>query len=49
MKWIKSLFTAPSQQDELDAYVASKNPSTTAEVEHWVRQYDLHQRKEWAL
>jgi hypothetical protein len=47
LKWIKSLFTAPSYQDELDAYVTSKHPTTTAEVEHWIRQYDL--RKEWVL
>jgi hypothetical protein len=47
LTWIKSLFTAPSYQDELDAYVTSKYPTTTAEVEHWIRQYD--QRKEWLL
>lgn len=47
LQWIKSLFTVPSYQDQLDSFVASKNPSTTAEVEHWIRQYDNH--KGWAL
>lgn len=47
LQWIKSLFTAQSYQDQLDSYIASKRPTTTAEVEHWIRQYDT--RKEWAL
>jgi hypothetical protein len=47
LKWIKSLFAATSHQDALDAYITSKHPTTTAEVEHWIRQYDT--RKEWAL
>lgn len=37
----------PSYQNELDAFIASKHPTTTVEVEYWIRQYD--QRKEWAL
>lgn len=47
LQWIKSLFAARSYQDQLDSYITSKRPSTTAEVEHWIRQYDT--RKEWAL
>ena len=47
LQWIKSLFAAPSYQGSVEQYVASKNPTTTAEVEHWIRQYDS--RKEWAL
>jgi hypothetical protein len=47
LQWIKSLFTASSYQDELDVYVTSKHPTTTAEVEHWIRQYDS--RKGWSL
>lgn len=45
--WIKSLIRERSYQDSVESYVASKNPSTTAEVEHWIRQYDT--RKEWLL
>ena len=47
LQWIKSLFAAPSYQDQLDSFVTSKNPKTTAEVEHWIREYDM--RKGWAL
>ena len=47
LQWIKSLFAAPSYQDELEFYISSKHPTTTAEVEHWIRQYDGH--KGWAL
>ena len=48
LQWIKSLFTAPSYQDQLDSFVASKCPTSTADVEHWLRVYDQNQ-KGWAL
>jgi hypothetical protein len=32
-----------NDQAELDRYIASKNPSTAAEVDHWVREYDRKQ------
>jgi hypothetical protein len=32
-----------SNQVELDRYVASKKPSTAAEVDYWVREYDRKQ------
>lgn len=47
LQWIKSLFAAPSYQAELERFVSSKHPTTTAEVEHWIRQYDT--QKGWAL
>jgi len=28
-------------QNDVDAYVATKNPTNSAEVEYWVRQYDM--------
>lgn len=46
--WIKSLIQERSYQDSVEHYVASKNPTTTAEVEHWIRVYDQHQ-KGWSL
>lgn len=50
LKWIKSLFSAPSYQDSLDTFVTSKNPTTTAEVEHWIRIYDQrHNHQGWAV
>ncbi len=35
--------TERQQQNDLDRYIASKNPTTTAEVEHWQREYDKRQ------
>ena len=49
LKWIKSLFGAASQQDALDAFITSKNPSTTAEVEYWIQYYDQRNSRGWAL
>jgi len=46
--WIKSLIQERSYQDSVEYYVASKNPTTTAEVEYWIREYDQHQ-KGWSL
>jgi hypothetical protein len=46
LKWIKSLFTGSSYQDEMDKFVASKHPTTVSEVEHWIREYDYH--NQWA-
>ena len=37
-KWL----TKPSYQSDLDAFITSKQPTTVAEVEHWVRYYDQH-------
>ena len=49
LKWIISLFSATSQQDELDAFITSKHPSTTAEVEYWIQYYDQHHSKGWVV
>lgn len=52
LKWIKSLFNTSSYQDSVEYYVASKQPKSTAEVEYWIRRYDLKRHdsnKEWAL
>ena len=46
--WVKSLGKSQSYHDEVDRYVTSKNPTTTAEVEYWIRQYDQNQ-KGWSL
>lgn len=35
IKWLKT----PSFQREMDAYVASKHPTNTAEVDYWVNQF----------
>ena len=40
LKWIMSLFTSPSYQDDVEYYVASKQPKSTAEVEYWIRHFE---------
>lgn len=35
IKWLQT----PSFQREIDSYVASKHPTTTAEVDYWVTQF----------
>ena len=36
---LKAWLSQPSVQSNLEAYVASKHPTNTAEVEYWVNQY----------
>jgi hypothetical protein len=45
---IFSVLFKSAEQENLDNYIASKNPTTACEVDYWVRQYDLQQgRKTW--
>jgi hypothetical protein len=37
---IKSLFSEKAHQANLDAFISSKQPTSVAEVEHWIRIYD---------
>lgn len=37
--FLRRVFVA-NYQTELDQFITSKNPTTTAEVEHWIRQFD---------
>ena len=42
-EFIKSIFERikpTTYGSALEAYIVSKNPTSTAEVEHWARQYD---------
>jgi hypothetical protein len=48
LQWITSLFTSWSYQDQLDRFVASKCPTSTADVEHWLKAYNQNQRG-WSL
>jgi len=34
-------FFAPETKSELEEYILSKNPTTGADVEYWIRMYDL--------
>lgn len=52
LQWIKNLFTTPSYQDDIEYYVASKQPKSTAEVEYWIQYYTYHKNSNtgnWAL
>lgn len=49
LKKLLNWLSEPKYQDSLDSFVASKNPSTTVEVEYWIRYYDQHISKGWAL
>ena len=41
LKWITSLFAAPSYQDSLDAFITAKQPRSVAEVEYWIEYFEL--------
>ena len=51
LKWIKSLFAQTSYQDDIEYFVKSKQPKSTAEVEYWVQYYtqNKHNNGGWAL
>jgi hypothetical protein len=52
LKWIKSLFTSftsKSYQDDIEYYVNSKCPKSTAEVEYWIQHYTYHKHSGYAL
>ena len=37
--FLQGVLTA-NYQTELDQFITSKNPTTAAEVEYWIRQFD---------
>ena len=51
MEQIKNLFAERTYQDDVEYYVTSKNPKSTAEVEYWVQYYtqNKHNGGGWAL
>lgn len=50
LKWITSLFATASYQDDVEFYVASKHPKSTAEVEYWIQHYNQQRhRGDWAI
>lgn len=44
LNWLSSAFAPESYQSELEAYIASKNPQTQADVDHWLAEYDNERR-----
>jgi hypothetical protein len=39
-QWFKTVFAADTYTSTIDAYIASKNPTTAAEVDYWIKSYD---------
>jgi|AntAceMinimDraft_12_1070368.scaffolds.fasta_scaffold09922_4 hypothetical protein len=37
---LKRVFAQQSHQTRLEQYIISKNPTSPAEIEHWVRTFD---------
>jgi len=53
VQWIKSLFKSTPvsyQHWHIEAFVESKRPKTTAEVEYWIRHFEQNQmgQRGWA-
>lgn len=36
--------TTTSYQSDLEKFIISKHPTSVAEIEHWTKVFDLHQR-----
>lgn len=46
IKWIKSLFDAGNQYHaEVERFIALKNPSSTVELEAWLKYYEQNKFK----
>ena len=39
-QWFKTVFAADTYTSTIDAYILSKNPTTAAEVDYWIKSYD---------
>jgi hypothetical protein len=40
LKWITSLFDAPSYGQRMEKYITSKNPTNIADVEYWASTFE---------
>ena len=40
---IKQMFTAPTEQNKLDAFIARQQPTSVGDVEYWINVYDRRQ------
>jgi hypothetical protein len=43
-KLLQGVFRNTSYQSDLERFILSKNPTSVAEIEHWSKIYDLHQK-----
>lgn len=49
LNFLKSLFALEQKGTIIERYISSKNPLTTADVEHWEKEYARKQNQGWAL
>ena len=40
---LKQVFTAPTEQSKLDAFIAQQQPTSVGDVEYWINVYDRMQ------
>jgi hypothetical protein len=45
LSFFKHAFTAPSEQEQLDAFIAAQHPTSVCDVEYWIGVYDRQQYK----
>jgi hypothetical protein len=45
MAFIKSILTKRVYLDDLEYFVESKNPQSTADVEYWIQYYNQHVKR----
>jgi hypothetical protein len=43
LQWITSLFHTQSYQDNIERYVASKQPKSVSDIEYWVKNHQYQQ------
>lgn len=41
----ENLSKGRTRQNELDAFISSKNPGTPSEVDYWAREFDRRQHR----
>ena len=40
LTFINKIFTAPSEQERLDAFITRQQPTSVGDVEYWINVYD---------
>ena len=40
---LQKLFTAPTEQESLDAFISAQHPTSVCDVEYWIDVYDRNQ------
>lgn len=41
---LQRVFSNMSYQSDLERFILSKHPTSVAEIEHWSKVFDLHQK-----